>query len=241
MSQTVPATLEVCIEEATALAACEAGADRIELCSALALGGLTPSRGLMEAARRSPLPVHAMIRPRDGDFEFSAAEVAVMEADIDAVRDAGLEGVVLGAMQGEGLDLQTMARLRDAAGGLACTLHRAIDLMPDPFTALEQVIDLGFVRVLTSGGARQACDGLGRLAALQEVAGGRIEIMAGSGLTPDNVARVADRTGIRSFHASCAVPLAVADNIAAFGFAAASRKRTDASAIAAMKAALAPL
>src|SRR5450830_141894 len=153
MAETI--TLEVCVDNAVGLAAAlTGGADRIELCSALDTGGLTPSFGLLRAASASPVPVVAMIRPRGGDFCFDEAEIQLMLDDIDAVAAAGLHGVVLGASLPDGqLDHRTLERLvhRAAAHGLHCTLHRAIDLCPDLEQATVLAIALGFGRILTSG------------------------------------------------------------------------------------------
>ncbi len=146
-------TLEVCVDTAEGLdQAIRGGADRVELCSALALGGLTPSPGLMRlAARRGA--VMAMVRPRAGGFVPGPDEMAQMEADIAAARAAGLAGVVFGASLPDGrLDLAAMARLVAAAQGMEVVLHRAFDLCPDPDAALEQAVALGVTRILTSGG-----------------------------------------------------------------------------------------
>ncbi|MGI4745549.1 MAG: copper homeostasis protein CutC, partial [Janthinobacterium lividum] len=174
--------LEVCVDTIGGLEqAVAAGAARIELCGPLAVGGTTPSVGLIEAARDCAVPVYAMIRPRDGNFVFSPADEAGMLAEIRFVRAAGLAGVVLGASRPDGtLDEAMLARLSAAAGGLGRTLHRAFDLAPDPLAALETAIGLGFERVLTSGGSPRAVDGMAVLARLVRAAAGRIEIMAGS-------------------------------------------------------------
>ena len=195
--------LEVCVDNAEALAlAVQAGADRIELCAALALDGLTPGPGLIAQAAALDLPVVAMIRPRGGDFRFGGADLDTALADIAAIRSAGLSGIVIGATRADGrLDEPAMARMAAAAGGLQVTLHRAFDLSPDPETALEQAIGLGISRILTSGGAARAIDGADRLARLVRAARGRIEIMAGGGV------RAADAgpllaTGVNALHGS---------------------------------------
>ena len=149
--------LEVCVDDAQGLAtALAGGADRIELCSSLIIGGLTPPRSFMRhAAGLTRLPVYPLLRPRLGDFTYSAVEVAMIADDIDAARDAGLTGVVIGASRDDGtLDADALGRLVKAAAGLDLTLHRAFDLVPDPFAALETAIALGFRRILTSGCAR---------------------------------------------------------------------------------------
>ncbi len=148
--------LEVCVGDPESLiAAIEGGADRIELCSALELGGLTPTPGLMALAARAPVPVYAMVRPRGGDFVFSSSEREAMRADIAGVRAAGLAGVVLGASPDGTLDGETLADLVQASAGLGTTLHRAFDLVPDIGDAVETAVALGFERILTSGRPRR--------------------------------------------------------------------------------------
>jgi copper homeostasis protein len=153
--------LEVCVDTAEGLeAAIAGGADRIELCSSLGEGGLTPSAGLMALAGRQGVPVRAMIRPRAGDFTFDAAEVAVMCGDIRAARDAGLAGVVIGALDAAGaLDRAVLEGLMAAASGMGVTLHRAVDLLPSPREAVEVARALGIDTILTSGGALKAPEG----------------------------------------------------------------------------------
>ncbi|NPD66569.1 copper homeostasis protein CutC [Lichenicola cladoniae] len=212
--------LEVCVDTIDGLRqAVAAGVARIELCGPLAVGGTTPPVGLVEAARGSTVPVYAMIRPRDGDFVFSPADEAAMLAEIRFVRMAGLAGVVLGASRADGtLDEAMLARLSMAANGLGRTLHRAFDLAPDPLAALETAIGLGFERVLTSGGAPRAVDGAVVLARLVRAAAGRIEIMAGSGITPDNVDGLVAACGVRAVHASCRSAVPADERLARFGF-----------------------
>lgn len=232
--------LEVCVDDAEGLdAAIAGGADRIELCAALALGGLTPSIGLMKRAAEAPIPVFAMIRPRAGGFVFSPDEIALMETEIDAARAAGLSGVVLGASRPDhGLDLPTLARLIERADGLGRTLHRAFDLTPDKEAALEQAITLGFDRVLTSGGALKAIDGLATLKALHAQAAGRISLMPGSGVTAANAAALLE-SGVRELHASCARPLEEGDaTLLRFGFASEALRRTDRETVRTLKAVL---
>ncbi len=184
-----------------------AGRDAVELCSALSEGGLTPSVGLMRAAADLPVPVHAMIRPRGGLFHFASEDEAIMLADIAAARDAGLAGVVLGAQGADGsLEIDLLARLSDAANGMDRTLHRVIDVVPDPLAALEQAIALGFERVLTSGAKPEAPDGTGLIAKMVARANGRISVMPGCGLTPQNVGAVIAATGVREVHAACSRP-----------------------------------
>ncbi|MBB2205212.1 copper homeostasis protein CutC [Gluconacetobacter takamatsuzukensis] len=200
--------LEVCVEGADGLAAAVAGgADRVELCAALVVGGLTPSPGLMALAASASCPVFAMIRPRPGDFVYSPAEEAVMRGDIAAVAQAGLAGIVLGACRTDGrLDEAMLGRLLDharACGVRHATLHRAFDEAADAGVALEVAIGLGFARILTSGGGATAWDGRERLRALVARAGGRIAVMAGGGVSPESAAALVAATGVEEVHGSC--------------------------------------
>lgn len=224
--------LEVCVDSPDGLqAAIEGGADRIELCAALEVGGLTPSAGLMRAAAGCPVPVLAMIRPRSGGFDFSSAELAVMRSDIAAARAAGLAGVVLGATRGAGLDRAVLADLVAAAQGLDLTLHRAVDLCGDVEAAVETAVALGFRRILSSGGAQTAMEGRARLAAMIAAARGRIAIMPGSGLSAETVGGLRP-LGVGQVHASCSDP----GPAAPLGFGA--PRVTSAARVRALKAAL---
>jgi copper homeostasis protein len=231
--------LEVCVDTLAGLeAAFAGGADRIELCSALALGGLTPSAGFMRHAAGCGVPVLAMIRPRAGDFVWSEAELRVMEADIAAARAAGLAGVVLGASLQDGrLDVVALARLVGAARGLDLTLHRCFDLVPDMHSALEEAVALGFRRILTSGGEATAEAGAGRIAALIAQAAGRIAIMPGAGVSARNV-RNFIALGAREVHGSCSVSIEVNGPAVALGFGAVVERRTDAATVRAVKRAM---
>ena len=200
----MPATiLEICIDSSHGLkAAAAGGADRVELCSALSLGGLTPGPGLMKQAAHSNLPCHAMIRPRPGDFVLREGDLDAMLGDISAARDAGLDGVVIGAARSDGaLDTEALAELKEASQGLHVTLHRVFDLTPDPMKALNVAIDLGIHRILTSGQARTAALGIATLARLVDHAKGRIQIMAGGGVTSKSAAILLD-AGVDALHAS---------------------------------------
>ncbi|MBP2236022.1 copper homeostasis protein [Sinorhizobium kostiense] len=236
--------LEVCVDDAQGLAAAvEAGADRIELCSALAVGGLTPSAGLMAFAKPPPTPVYAMIRPRPGDFVFSSEELDVMRRDIDAVRAESLAGVVLGASLSDGrLDERMLTKLAGHAAGLGMTLHRAFDLVPDFEEAMAIAAELGFERILTSGGARSAPEAVDRLAQLVELAAGRLSIMPGSGINPDTIGELLPRLKVTEVHSSCSVGEPANDTrLIEMGFAPQERRRTDAATIRAMKARLGAL
>ncbi len=233
--------LEVCVDSAEGLySAIEGGADRIELCSALELGGLTPSQALMELASDAPIPVYAMIRPRAGSFCFSAEDEVIMAADIGNARNAGLAGVVLGASLADGsLDVTLLERLIAEAKGLGTTLHRAFDLVPDAESALEQAIALGFERILTSGLSLTAEEGLDNLRHLAGKAGKRISIMPGSGVSAGNVGRIIEATGATEVHASCRVAVEEKDSRAiVFGFAGERSFRTSAQRVSELKAAI---
>jgi len=184
----------------------EIGAARVELTQALALGGLTPSPATLqlarEAAGESGPEIHVLIRPRAGGFHYDADEVALAVRDVEWAVANGADGVVIGALNASGaLDLDAMARLRDAAGEASVTLHRAIDVTVDPVATLEHAVELGLRRVLTSGGASTAIEGVDTLRALVKVADGRIEIMAGSGVVATGAALLA-ATGVDALHFS---------------------------------------
>lgn len=230
--------LEVCVDSTEGLAAAIAGgANRIELCSALYLGGLTPSAGFMKQAAEAPIPVFAMIRPRAGSFVFNTAEVSVMKHDIDAARKAGLAGVVLGASNADNsLDTATLASLLATAAGLGTTLHRAIDLCPDMEAAVDQAIELGFDRILTSGGQTTADAGRGMLQRMHERAAGRLSIMSGSGVTSDTAQTILNAVPLHELHASCSETVAVSTSKSTqFGFATLESKQTSTSKVASLK------
>lgn len=228
------AILEICVDTIAGLQAATAGgADRIELCSALALGGLTPSYGLMQSGQGM-----AMIRPRAGDFMWSPAEVAAMLAEIDLARRLGLTGVVIGAMTATGhLDVPVLRDLICAARGLKITLHRVVDLLDDPTAAVPIAVDLGIHHILSSGGAARALDGISVLGRMVAAAEGRLSVMAGAGLHPDHIAPLA-AVGIRAFHASARRKVQADARLTRLGFAPADSYETDAGLVAAFKAAV---
>jgi copper homeostasis protein len=233
--------LEICVDSAEGLdAAIAGGADRIELCSALELGGLTPSPGLIRKAAQAPIPVYAMVRPRPGDFIFGAADIEIMLAEIDIIREAGLAGVVLGASHAGGaLDEDTLRRLMEHATGLGTTLHRAVDLVPDFDVAVDLAAELGFEHILTSGGARHAVEGMETIAAMIDRAAGRVGILAGSGVRPANVGTLLDRLPLIQVHASCSAPARPADEVAVrLGFTNPGGKQTSAEIVAELKRAI---
>ncbi|MDQ0419347.1 copper homeostasis protein [Peteryoungia aggregata LMG 23059] len=237
-AETAGPFLEICVDDVAGLdAAVAGGADRIELCSALGSGGLTPSRGFMSVAANAPIPVNALIRPRAGGFTYCEVEIALMQADIAAAREAGLAGVVIGATTADGaLDAVVIRRLMDAAQGLDLTLHRAIDVVTDMNAALDLAIELGFSRVLTSGGARHAEEGIETLARLAGHSAGRISIMPGGGVRPQNAARLLALPGIRELHASCSEARVSEPRLAELGFSTETTRRTDADTVRALKA-----
>lgn len=186
--------------------AAEIGAARVELATALPLGGLTPSAATLElaldAAGEGGPEVHVLVRPRAGGFHYDADELEVSVRDVRRAIAAGAAGVVVGCLDADGrIDRTQLERLRDAAGGASVTLHRAIDVTPDPVAALEVARELGLRRVLTSGGASAAIDGIGTLRALVASAEGRIEVMAGSGVNAANARELA-AAGVDALHFS---------------------------------------
>ena len=199
--------VEICIESVDDARAA-AGADRLELCQALAVGGLTPSVGLQEEVGRiARVPVMTMVRPRPGGFCYGGSEFAVMRRDIDAAIDLGAEGVVFGILTESGaIDVlrtsQIVGQVRSAGRPVEVVFHRAFDFTPDPMEAIEQLIDLGVTRVLTSGQQPTAMEGAGLIRELVERAAGRIQVLAGSGVRPENVGELVRRTGCEQIHAS---------------------------------------
>jgi copper homeostasis protein len=200
-----PITLELlCSSPADCLAATAGGADRIELCVARTLGGLSPSPALTAAAvRATPLPVMALIRPRQSGFAYSDAEYALMLEEAAALLAAGAAGLVVGMLTAtRQIDLPRLRQFVALAAGRPLTFHRAFDCVAEPARALEELVDAGVSRVLTSGGASVAMDGIRQLAALVAQADGRIAIQAGGGITAANVVAVVQGSGCREVHGS---------------------------------------
>jgi len=196
---------ELCAESIQAcLAAREGGAHRIELCSALSEGGLTPSHALIEVAvQRSGLPVHVLLRPRGGDFVYSADEFQLMRDDLLHARRLGAKGFVLGILDPEGrVDVERTSEMVALAAPLEMTFHRAFDYTASLDQALEDIIASGCHRVLTSGGEPDVVAGAATLAHLVRQAAGRIEIAVGGGLRLADAARLAQSTGANHFHGS---------------------------------------
>ena len=202
----MPLLLEICVEGlADALEAGRGGADRIELCEHLAVGGVTPSSGAIgEASARSTVPLHVLIRPRGGDFRYDDPERAAMRRDVDVVKRQGAAGVVIGALTDSGaVDRGFMADLIARARPLSVTFHRAFDIVADFDRALDDLIALGVDRVLTSGGRGIAREGLPTLARLAARARGQIQILAGGKVTADDFEALAG-VGIGEVHVGSA-------------------------------------
>ena len=205
--------LEVCVDStASALAAKRGGADRLELCADLIVGGTTPSLTLVQQVKaETGLPVRALLRPRFGDFCYDSYELAQMEQLAAELVEAGADGIVTGVLTPEGaLDTGAMqpiyAAARKAAEKVgrpvACTLHRAFDVCADPFAALETARSMGLCTILTSGQAASAPQGAALLRRLTERAGKDVEILAGAGVSAQNIPVLAAQTGVRAFHLS---------------------------------------
>ena len=203
--------IEVCVDSvASAVAAQQGGADRIELCSDLIEGGVTPSAGLIEVVRANvSIGLQVIIRPRGGDFCYTEEEVEIMRRDIALAKDLGADGVVLGMLDAEGhVDVDGTRQLVELARPLNVTFHRAFDMSADLFRALEDVCSTGADRLLTSGGEQKCLQGTETIARLAQAARGRIIIMAGGGIGHRDAASIIKRTGVREIHVglSTAVP-----------------------------------
>lgn len=227
--------VEVCVDSLEgARIAEQCGADRLELCANLPIGGTTPSAGLLRAVLAAvKIPVNVLIRPRAGDFVYSADEIVVMLVDIAAAHEMGAAGIVSGALTVEGMvDVASMEKLLQAARGLPFTFHRAFDVCAEPFKALEVLQTLGVQRLLTSGQAASVQGGIALLKELMAVSGDII-LMPGGGITPLNIHEILDPLPISEIHFSGAVreeipPMAVnmgKENVPAI------RLRTDADTI----------
>ncbi|MCC6233099.1 MAG: copper homeostasis protein CutC [Verrucomicrobiales bacterium] len=197
--------LEVCIDSVeSAVAAQEGGADRVELCTALFEGGLTPSAGLIETVReRVKIAVAVMIRPRGGDFCYDATEAKVMERDIRLAKSLGADVIVLGSLSPDGsVDREQTRRLMEVARPLPVTFHRAFDMARDPYEALDAVLELGAERLLTSGQEKSAAEGMDLIAELVKRCGDRLIVMPGGGVTERNLKKILTQTGAREIHGS---------------------------------------
>lgn len=197
--------LEICVDSlASARAAAEGGADRLELTSALEAGGLTPGPGLLAAVQEAvALPIMMMVRPRSGDFCYDADEIRMMEREIRWARDQGVAGVVLGLLRPDGsIDEAATRHLVEVARPLEVTFHRAFDLCRHPKRSLDLLMTLGVERILTSGQAVSAGQGIPLLRELVQLAGDRLTILAGAGVNPRNISLIIRETGVRECHGS---------------------------------------
>ena len=203
-------TLEISVETLeAALAAERGGADRIELCRNLSIGGVTPGADILRAVRAQVrIPIFSMIRPRAGDFVYSTAEFAEMKRSIIGAKESGMDGVVLGILtKDHRVDVRRTQELVEFAKPLPVTYHRAFDESADLHRALEDVIQSGAKRILTSGGAKSALEGAAMLTELIEAAGDRIVIVPGAGISARNIDQVAQQTGAREFHSGLSAVL----------------------------------
>lgn len=204
-SQTPSLTLEVCANSfASAKAATAGGAVRVELCENMAEGGTTPSYAQIKLCKeRLAIEVWPIIRPRGGDFLYSDDEFELMKADIQICKELNCDGVVTGLLMPNGdIDIKRCAELVAVAAPLPVAFHRAFDMCNNFEKALEELIELGMVRVLTSGGTESAQKGATQIAKLVKQANGRIQIMPGAGINADNVVQIRQETGATTFHAS---------------------------------------
>ncbi|MER8885092.1 copper homeostasis protein CutC [Mesorhizobium sp. M0816] len=195
--------IEICVEGIDGLLAAQAaGADRVELCASLIEGGITPSFGTVRTALElATIPFHVIVRPRGGDFLYSEAEYRSMLADVRALAELSVAGVVIGCLNADGtIDEQRMSELAQAAGSLNVTCHRAFDMTRDPTEALEALIRCKVGRVLTSGQRDTALEGADLLADLVRQAGDRIIILGCGGLDPENISKVRRKTGLSEMH-----------------------------------------
>ena len=196
---------EICANSvASCKAAQEGGADRVELCAGIPEGGTTPSYGMIATARKNiTIGLNVIIRPRGGDFLYSEDEIQEMIEDIRMAKSLGADGLVFGCLRPDGsVDMEVMKRLMDEAGDTPVTFHRAFDHCSDPYQALEDIINCGCYRILTSGCRPTALEGAELLSELVKKAGDRIIIMPGCGVKEGNIAEIARLSGAREFHFS---------------------------------------
>jgi copper homeostasis protein len=203
--------VEICVDSLeSAIAAERGGAKRVELCASLVEGGVTPSAGLIATARKKiSIGLHVMIRPRAGDFYYTAEEFEVMRRDVLMAKQLGADGVVFGILDADAnVDVERTRALVDLAKPLRTTYHRAFDMSADLFRSLEQVVQAGADRVLTSGAARTALEGAPALRRLVDAAAARVIVMACGGINDQNVQAVVEQTGVREIHVGLRTPIA---------------------------------
>lgn len=195
--------IEICLESVESVIAAEKGdADRVELCSDLFEGGLTPTIGTVKTAlKKSNIKINAMIRPRGGDFCYSDEEFEVMKEDIKAFKETGINGIVFGILTPEGdVDVKRSKEIIELARPLAVTFHRAFDMTRDPYKSLEELIELGVDRVLTSGQEATVPEGADLLEELVQIAGDRIIVMPGCGITERNFPKLRAKIKAKEYH-----------------------------------------
>jgi len=205
-----PVLIEVCVDSvASALAAERGGAQRIELCSDLLEGGVTPSLGLLAVVRsKVSIGVHPIIRPRPGDFCYSDAEFEIMRRDIELAKNEGADGVVLGVLRSNStVDVERTQALVELARPLSVTFHRAFDVSANLLEAFEDVCATGADRLLTSGGEQECLHGVDTVARLVHDSRGRITIMAGGRIGTKNASKIIERTGVSEIHVGLATPV----------------------------------
>jgi copper homeostasis protein len=235
--------LEICVDTLEdAVLAQTAGADRLELCAGIPIGGITPSAGFMQAAAELEIPVYTIIRPRDGDFCYNPTELNIMKVDVLQAKQANLDGIVFGILTTDHqIDIEASKQLIELAAPLPATLHRAFDVTSDPEKALEDAISAGFKCILTSGQATKAIEGGQLLAQLDKIAAGRIRIMPGGGVSHDSAADLMQHISSNELHASCAEVVSANEKETGkkFGFEPANGlKRLSKSKLIALKSAM---
>ena len=202
--------LEICVDSVeSALAASEGGANRLELCSNLIIGGTTPGKGLYKLVRREcDNKIHVLIRPRAGDFCYSTFDFEIIKEEVKLFRELGADGIVIGILKPDGtLDIERIKEIITLAGDMSITLSRAFDMCMDPFKALEEAKEIGINTILTSGQKDSCLQGAELINSLVERAGDDIDILIGGGVTPESIKLLYDKTGARSYHMSGKVTL----------------------------------
>jgi copper homeostasis protein len=197
--------LEICIDSAhAAIAAEKGGAQRVELCDNLSEGGTTPSAGMIALTRQHiSIGLHVLIRPRRGDFLYSDLEFEIMKHDIEMAKNLGADGVVIGILKADGsIDMDRTRQLVELAYPLSVTFHRAFDLTPDPYQALDDLLQLGVQRLLTSGQQATAYEGAHLIRELVKQAGKELVVMPGAGINEQNIKEIIAVTGSKEYHTS---------------------------------------
>ena len=224
--------LEVCVDSIeSAIAAKEGGANRLEICSALPLGGTTPCYGLVErCVQLGDIQTAMMIRPRDGDFHYDENDLKVIRSDIEAAKRIGVDMVVFGALQENlEIDLVVTQQVIEWARPLQVTFHRAFDITPDPMRTIDHLIELRIDRLLTSGQKPKAISGVDLIARLVKHCGNHLKVMAGSGVSTENVVELIEKTNVAEIHSSASIAAAVPRG--SIQFQAQPRRVTDASVV----------